>query len=143
MCLPPWSQKILRFTVFRLLENAFVKLPPSPPSLHDLFLSPHVKHPPINFPKKFVPQRKAFFKKRKKVPILFCLFIVFYFFLFPILFLSFSVFIFFPISKSFIPKCYKLWSFRQNYTVNVSLKSYSMVTKFSKLFYAWTAKPHS
>ena len=95
MCLPPWSQKILRFTVFRLLENAFVKLPPSPPSLHDLFLSPHVKHPPINFPKKFVPQRKAFLKKRKKVPILFCLFIVFYFFCFPYYFcLSLSSYVF-------------------------------------------------
>ena len=57
--------------MFRLLENVFAKLPP--PTLHDLIISPHVfahKNFPINLPKQFAPQCKAFlgFLKKKVSP---------------------------------------------------------------------------
>ena len=37
-------------------------LPPSP--MHDLIISPHVKHPPKIAQKKFVPPCKAFLRKK-------------------------------------------------------------------------------
>ena len=50
--IPLWLAKILRFTVFRLLKNAFVKLPCP---YHDLIINLHLEHsPPIYLPKQFV-----------------------------------------------------------------------------------------
>ena len=43
-----------------------VNFSPLPPFLHDLIISPHVKHPPINFPKKICSAMQSFYTK--KVP---------------------------------------------------------------------------
>ena len=44
--IPSWLAKILRFTIFRLLENAFVKLPCP---YHDLIINPPYRTVPNNF----------------------------------------------------------------------------------------------
>ena len=48
------------FTVFRLLENAFMKLPPS---RHDLIISPRCKTTHKLAPKNLPPHKKAFLVK--------------------------------------------------------------------------------
>ena len=70
MNIQPWLGKIFKFTVFRLLENAFLKLTPSPPppsSWHDLIISPPWRtHPsPDEFPPKSLsPHEKLLFGKK-------------------------------------------------------------------------------
>ena len=55
VCLPLWPKKIFRFTLFKLLEKAFVKVSP----LHDLIIRSHVKGPP--------PPPPPPTKKKKKI----------------------------------------------------------------------------
>ena len=59
VCLPLWPKKIFRFTLFKLLEKAFVKVSP----LHDLIIRSHVKWLPLPRP----PPQKKKKKSLKKV----------------------------------------------------------------------------
>ena len=89
------------------------------PSLLDLIISPHVQHPPINLPK----------EKRKKKEVL-------PYFVVGEETLCF-IFIYFPISKS---SSLQLWPSSKNYLAT-GFKSHTVwFLKFSKLFFAWTAK---
>ena len=113
----------MSITQVRVSEEKSLKRPLKPPQLHDMIISPHVKHLPINLPKNACSPMQSFFAK--KVPPGFiggeetlC-----------------SIFISLPISKSFIPNfCGTNYDLSSKTNQSLVLKSYSMVLKFSKLF---------
>ena len=131
MCLPPWLGKTFRFTVFRLLENAFVKLPPPlprpplPPPLHDLIISPCVKQPHHHkfAQKSLFPYAKLFKEISPLILLRGRIYYALCSYLFP--FLNVSSLSFAVQTMAFQAKLY---------THCVLPKSYSVVMKFPKLF---------